>query len=256
MEFIQVPNLPDAPAAAVLMDGRIGEKIEKSLTEAGILVLKTAAHTGIYEAVCFHPDMLLHHLGCNDMVYAPGTDGVLLDALAKLGFRLIPGLSRLSSKYPFNIAYNVARVGNLAFHNEKFTDPVLKMELDKRGVEFVDVKQGYSKCSISVVSQNAIITSDCGIERAAVKKGLDVLLLPPEEGIRLPGLDYGFIGGSTGMLDKRLWAITGDAQNLKSFYKIHDFLTAKEVKIISLSDEYIVDVGSIIPLLTKSRIIL
>jgi dihydroorotate dehydrogenase len=113
----------------------------------------------------------MHHLGSEKIIYAPGTNTEFLDALKAYGFRLIEGKTVLSDSYPGNIAYNAARVGNYAIHNFRYTDPLLKDMLEKTGVEFINVKQGYSKCSICIVDQNRIITSDKGIEKAAEKKG-------------------------------------------------------------------------------------
>ena len=43
------------------------------------------------------------------------------------------------------------------------------------GYEIINVKQGYAKCSICVVSDNAIITADKGIAKAAIQNRIDVL---------------------------------------------------------------------------------
>jgi len=138
----------------------------------------------------------------------------------------------------------------LAFHNLKYTDPVLANELISEGVELVHVNQGYAKCSISVVDDSSIITSDPGIAKAAEKKGLDVLLTETEEEIKLPGVKYGFIGGSSGLIDERKWLLTGDILNLKSSEKIIQFLQKKSIDIVYLPGEPVVDIGSIIPLMT------
>ena len=54
---------------------------------------------------------------------------------------------------------------------------------------------------MAVVSNKAIITSDKVIAHEAKKVDLDVLLIPPGD-IILPGLDYGFIGGCCGLIEK------------------------------------------------------
>jgi hypothetical protein len=120
--------------------------------------------------------------------------------------------------------------------------------LNNIGLEPIDIKQGYTKCSISVVDENAIITADIGIAREAEKRGIEALLIEPSQGILLPGLDYGFIGGSSGLLDRDIWPVYGDARKLVSFPSIYDFLSKKNIKILSLSDGNVVDLGGIIPL--------
>lgn len=251
MNFISVPNLPDGPVKLAVVDGRISREIENNLTDAGICLIKTRQHTGVYEAVSFHPDMIIHHVSYNNIVYAPGTDAAFLGELDAFGFRLIEGATRLSPKYPGDIAYNVARIGKYAMHNLKYTDPVLKSALLKQNVELMHVNQGYAKCSVSVVNAGCIITADKGIAKAAETVGIEVLLIEPGENILLEGLDQGFIGGSTGLLNKNLWAVTGEIRSLKSACKIRDFLYNKGIEILCLSKNMVVDAGSIIPLLTK-----
>lgn len=251
MNYIEIPNLPQGPVKVAIIDGRVSRKIEEKISDFGITLLKTHKHPGVYEAISYHPDIMIHHIGKEDVVYAPGTHPGFLGELCRYGFKLIEGSTPPGLRYPANIAYNAARVGKLVFHNLKHTDPVLKRELERAGVELVHVSQGYAKCSIAVIDENCIITSDTGIARAAEAKGVEVLLIEPEEHILLPGLSCGFIGGSSGLIDKSKWVVTGNIETFKSFHKIFHFLSAKGIEIISASDEQVVDLGSIIPILTK-----
>ena len=250
MDYIALPNLPEGSVNLAVIDGRISSAAEGQLLLNKIKLIKTSRHTGVYEAVSYHPDIMFHHIGLNRIVYAPGTDDTLLNVLSGFGFNLIKGDSELSSKYPCDIAYNVARVGMFFFHNMKYTDAVLKSELEKCGIEPVHVEQGYAKCSISIANGSSIITSDTGIARVAEKKGIDVLLIDFKQNILLPGLSYGFIGGCSGLVGKSMWAVNGDEKKLTSFKEIHDFLSRKNIQLLSLSDDQVVDIGSIIPLMT------
>ena len=245
-----MPNLPEKPVCLAVIDGRVSIETERAFARLGVDIIRSFKHPGVQEAVSWHPDIFLHHAGGNMMVYAPDTHPSLLQTLAGHGFALVRGETALSSVYPADIAYNVARVGRFYFHNLKHTDPVLEGILRKQGIEAVNVKQGYTKCSVSVVDENSIITSDKGIALAAGKKGLDVLLLEAGQNITLPGFEYGFIGGSTGLLGKRVWAVCGDAGKLASYPLIHDFLNKKNIVIVSLSEMPVADVGSILPLKT------
>jgi len=251
MNYIENPNSPQKPVTLAVVDGRISTDMEQGFTRLGVRLIKTEKYKGIYEAISYHPDIMIHHTGGEQIVYAPGTPSGVLDDLKHAGFHLMAGSTWISSEYPFNIAYNAARVGRFAFHNLKYTDTVLRDELEKMGVELVHVKQGYTKCSISVVDGSSIITSDAGIARVAESRGVEALLIEPEKDILLPGLNYGFIGGSTGLLDKNTWAVTGSIEKLKSAHKIYDYLAAKAIEIVTLSDGQIIDIGSVIPLLTE-----
>lgn len=251
---LTVPNLPLSRVRTVLIDGRADSAIMGKLSEMNIRVIRTIGHPEVYGAVSGHPDILLHPLAGKRIVYAPGLAPQLLEELTSLGFMMIRGESRLESRYPGSIAYNAARVGSFVFLHEQYTDPVLKRELAADGVTFIPVRQGYAKCSISIVDEKSIITADAGIARAAAGKGLDVLLIGPETGIRLPGLEYGFIGGSTVLLDKKVWAVTGCAESLKSIGRIRDFLAGKGIACLSLSAGPVMDLGSILPLEQDSNI--
>lgn len=251
MNYVHVPNLPQSPVSLAVVDCRAGQKIISSLEALGVELIKAKIHPGVYEAISCHPDIMIHHIGRNRILYAPGTNIELLCSLSSHGFELIKGQTSLSGKYPGDIAYNAARIGNFAFHNLKYTDPVLKNELFKEEIELIHINQGYAKCSICIVSHNSIITSDVGIARIAEKHGIESFLLECDNGIVLPGLDYGFIGGSTGLLDKNKLAVAGDFYRLPAADNIEKFVNGKGINIISLSNEKIVDIGSIIPLLTK-----
>lgn len=251
MDFVNIPNLPVHNVKAVLIDGRAGCDVVDSLKELGVRVIKTQRHPGVHEAVSFHPDMFLHHVGGNRIVYAPETKEAVLEELAQLGFELVRGLTELFSEYPRDIAYNVARVGNFALHNLNYTDRVLRAELESRHVKFIHVKQGYAKCSITVVDDSSLITADVGIARAAAREGLEVLLIEPDANIVLPGFDRGFIGGSTGKLGKKRLAFSGSIDNLKSKKAVKEFIYRKGFELIYLSGRPLTDIGSILPIVEQ-----
>lgn len=250
MSFVHKPNLPDMPARLVTAGAAIGNDAIEELEKLGVKVLVMSAHPGLYKAVETHPDMQLHHLGDGRIVYAPGADRSILGTLADCGFELVKGESGLAPSYPRDIPYNAARVGRLYFHNLRYTDPVLREQLELLGAEPVHVEQGYSKCSILPVDDNSIVTTDAGIARAAEKKGLDVLYLENEKSIRLPGLDHGFIGGACGMISQSVCAINGSLERLTNADALISFLSSKHITVKELSKDYVTDIGSILPLST------
>lgn len=250
MRFIETPHLPEKSVSLAAVDGRLSPEACASLERLGVGLIKVPCHPSLYGAVSCHPDMLLHHVGGDLIVHAPGIGAGLEASLAEAGFRLVRGAAELSPGYPLDIAYNAARVGRFYFHNLKFTDAVLRKELEKAGVEPVHVEQGYTKCSTAIVDENTIITSDKGIAGAAEKKGVEALLINPAQGILLPGLDYGFIGGATGLVEKHRLAVNGAADGLKSFEAIRLLLSSRNGGLYSLSGLPATDVGSILPLLT------
>ena len=77
--------------------------------------------------------------------------------------KIIKGDSTIQNVYPNDINYNVCIVGNRAIHNFKYTDSKIISELNKNNFELINVKQGYSNCSIAVIDENSIILSDKGL---------------------------------------------------------------------------------------------
>lgn len=250
MFFVTNPNLPENPVGLAIVDERISSEAESELGILGVKILKLQPHGSLYTAVCSHPDMMLHHIGGETIIYAPGTDTKLLDVLRAYGFVLLEGKSVLSPAYPADIAYNVARVGRRYFHNLKYTDPVIKKQLERLGAEPVHIEQGYAKCSVLPVDENSIITSDKGIAKVAEKEGLEVLLVDCGRSIQLPGLNYGFIGGAGGMLGNLTCVLNGSMGKLRCYDAISAFLSKKNIIIKGLSDRQVTDIGSILPLMT------
>lgn len=247
MEYLNKPFLPEQNIGTALVDYRIGMEAENQLLLAGIELIKTVPCTELYEAIMGHPDILVHPLSGNKMVVAPNVFDKLQPVLAKKGFALTKGETWLNRNYPENIAYNVLRIGSKAFHHTKYTDKVLLKEFDNEQIELIHVKQGYTKCAACIVNEKAIITADMGLAEMVERHGIECLVISPG-GIKLEGLNYGFIGGSGGLLSKNTLAFTGKLDNIQEHYKIVDFLSRLGIEVKILSTKQIFDIGSIIPL--------
>jgi len=227
----------------VVLDGREMELGDR-LYRMGFDVIYTERCDDLYPAISYHPDIILHPLKNNKVVVAPNVSKNFINKLLERGFDVIIGETYLKRNYPFNIAYNVARIGNLAFHNSKYTDKILRSELEKEGVKFVHVNQGYTKCSIAVLGNKAIITSDMGIYKVTKREGLDALLIRPGF-IELEGMEYGFIGGATGLVTSNTLVFTGKIDFHPDKEKIIDFLNMHKIKYIEISEKRLKDVGTV-----------
>jgi hypothetical protein len=253
MRYAAEPNLPDGNVCLALADVRISGEAEHNLKMLGAEIIRIHPHPDLYDAVSSHPDMMFFHAGGRLIIFAPGADPAAVSELSSRGFKMVMGQTRLRPEYPGDIAYNVARVGKRYFHNLKYTDIRIKEAMDRMGIEPIHVAQGYAKCSVLPVDDNSIVTSDRGIAAAARKKGLDVLLLECGDSIRLPGLDYGFIGGACGMLSDSVCAINGSLAKLKDYRSFLSFLSERKISIAEISGESVTDIGSILPLMISDR---
>ncbi|WP_050356192.1 DUF6873 family GME fold protein [Gottschalkia purinilytica] len=230
-----------------IIDGRASSSIVNNLKKRNLEVILTCKCEELYDSISYHPDIVIHPINYNTLMIAPNVFEYYEDIFSYKGFKLIKGEKKLLRNYPDNIAYNVARVSKYAIHNIRYTDEKLKFYLEKEGISFINVKQGYSKCSTAIINNNAIITSDVSIYKESKKYNIDVCLI--KQGfIELPGLNYGFIGGATGMLSQYEVLFTGNYEEHESKKAIDNFLKKYRLKPIFLSEDKIIDVGSIITL--------
>jgi len=248
---VDIPNLPTDDVTIIIIDGRSSQKIKDALIVRNISIIETMAHPDVYAAIAYHADIIFHHIQGNIIVYAPNTPEFLINRLTDMGFDMKIGNTVLKNKYPDTIAYNIARIGNYAFHNTKYTDPVVKQLLLERGVEFIHVNQGYTKCLICIVDQNSIITSDADICKKAEKAGIDVLLIQPDTSIKLEPFNMGFLGGATGLIGRNKLAFTGNLESHRNFREILSFLSLKNVDVVMLNDGTLMDIGTIVPIMQK-----
>ena len=243
--YIDIPNIPKNNAAKVLLDYRTPYKIVSALKKYGIIPVFTKKAAFLYDEINGHPDIIIHHLEKNIFAAAPFAYNYFKEKLPSS--ICIQGSACLSCNYPEDIAYNIARIGNLAFHNLKYTDKNIREYYERIGVKLINVRQGYSKCNICIVSDKAIITSDISIAKQADLYNLDVLLIS-HGSILLGGLNYGFIGGVSGLISPDNLAFAGDISMHPDYEKITDFCDKYGVDAVSLSDDKLVDIGSIIPI--------
>ena len=173
-----------------------------------------------------------------------------IEGISRLLDAGIEGKSIIGSNYPGDSAYNVGIVGKKCFLNKNVCDGTLYDILISEGYEIIQVNQGYTKCSICPIDENSFITGDVSIARAGENSGMEVLLIS-NEGISLPGYKNGFFGGCCGMSDENELLINGDSDLLSDSAKIKDFLLSKGITIKNLRNGEVIDIGSIIPLMTS-----
>ncbi len=187
----------------------------------------------------YHADLSLCVLG-DTVVCAPS----LYEKIEKIdNFNIIKGESEPQEPYPNDVLYNAAVVGKHIFCNLNATDRILVDIAKKNGFSLINVKQGYARCSTLPITDSALITSDKGIYSAAFNLGLDVLLVSNED-ILLEGYPNGFIGGTGGVFENRMF-FCGDITQHRDFEKIKEFCGKYSVEIVYTS-EPLRDFGSVL----------
>jgi len=231
-----------------IVDKRIPQTIEDNLNNIGVNIIKSTACSNTYDAIKYHPDISVCKLNSNNIVVAPNVYDYYKEVLKPYGFNVICGESTIKNKYPYNIHYNIVILEKFAIHNFKYTDKVILDYIEKNNIEKINVSQGYCKCSICVVDDNSIITSDEGIYKEVIKHDIDCLLI--EKGhIDLFELNYGFIGGCSFLLSNNELAFLGNIKKHPDYDKILNFVKSKNKKLISLSNDKLIDLGSVIQLM-------
>lgn len=242
-DFITVPNLPEAPVtlAAVCND----TTLTRALHTLGIETVSPLPDAALPEETKAHADLLLCHAGGSVCFAAPGQEA-LTERLRQEGFSVFfsapPGPA-----YPEDIRLNIAVAGNFALGRFDSTDAGLTEFLRQSGRELIPVKQGYAKCSLCFVADNAFITEDPSIAAALEKRGAAVLRIAPGD-IYLSERHYGFFGGAAGKIDKDRLAVTGSLAAHRDGRRIRAFAERHGVAIVELTDGRITDIGGILPL--------
>ena len=226
----------------VICDERIDDFEISKLFDLGYKVIKCPRCTTLYDAVCSHPDMLIHMLSEKRIVVYKNMPQEFIKLLESLNYEIIYSSKDIKSAYPDDIILNALSLGNLFIHNLKFTDNILLEHMNDK--KLINISQGYTKCSVAVINEKAVITSDKMIFHKLTKEHIDVLFLPPGD-IELTGLSYGFIGGTCGLLSNNVIAFYGNLDFYKYGNEVLGFLDKHEVKPIYLNKGKLIDRGSI-----------
>ena len=228
----------------IIADCRADDETIKSLQKTGYTVIPTVKLDCLYDAIASHADIQIHYLGNKRFVCAPEAYEHYKKYLPD-GFTLIKGSKPLGAKYPADIPYNAAAVGNTLICNSRSTAIEILQTYSCSTRNILNVAQGYAKCSICVVSGNAIITADKGIAEAAKSNGMDVLRIN-EGHIELKNMNYGFIGGASGLIERNVLSFNGELSTHPDGEKIKKFCQNHNVAVAELKAGVLTDIGSII----------
>jgi hypothetical protein len=230
----------------VITDHKIQEQSISSLKVLGFEPVLMQSSPFLQPGVSSHTDMLLFmgfgHIFCHESYYSANNE--LIDSIVTLSsLSLALSNEDFSSEYPNDVLFNAVKLGNKLICNKKTVSRLILDAAEENGCDIINVPQGYTKCSVCAVTDNAIITSDKAIHTACSALGIDSLLITVGN-ISLPPYDYGFIGGASGAyLDKVYFcgdlSAHPDGATISNYCKLH----GKEA--VSLSKDKLQDVGSL-----------
>ena len=229
---------------AVIVDRCISKNILDGLKKHNIEYIKSFDIETLYHPVNTHPDMQIHFIDETRAVAAPSTFDYYKNILPEC-IQLYKGSQDPGSTYPYDCAYNVAKMGKRVIGNHLYTDEVIRKLYQDMGCEFVNVKQGYTKCNMFIIDENTAITEDAGIYKTFKQYNINVLKVPVGK-ISLKFFKHGFIGGASGKITPEKLCFCGDITQLSYFDEINNFLSKKSVDIICLSQTKPADFGSVL----------
>lgn len=215
-----------------LIDGRIrDEEYEYLLNEVKLDIIPIEPSKYVYPEISGHADIFYTKIN-NQIICSPNAKYIETN--------FIIGNESVKYKYPDDVKYNVCQMGKYII-GSKYADKKILNKIN------VFVNQGYTKCSISVTSDNSCITSDKGIYNKLKELGVDVLLLQADNIALLDSYGKfsemnGFIGGATALVDNT-FILFGDSdylssenrENLKRHIEKHN-LKFKDFKYLKIVD--------------------
>lgn len=252
MKFIEKPYLPTTKAKCVICDSRVGDSIKNELRSLGCEIILVPTDSSIDVPISSHPDIHIFYCGNGDFITSSFYHDTLNKEINKYTdeidceiFNNKAGDGILRKGYPEDVLFNAVIVGNYLIANKETVSK--DIQLKNKDKTLIEVKQGYTKCSVCVVSENAIITDDPGIYQST-KKFIDALLISRGD-ILLKGYNYGFFGGCCGKISNDTLAFYGCVEKLTEYDAISAFCRNHGVHCYSLSNDTLSDYGSLIPVL-------
>ena len=239
----------------IIADSRMPEEAKKNLKKLGnVIFINPTSVT--YNSISSHPDIFFFQKD-DALIYAPNAPKRIIKELKKRKIKLIEGKKEVGKKYPETVPYNAVGIGNLLIHNLKHTDETILSSYKNH----INVNQGYTRCNLLALNENAFITSDVGIFNAVNSQQTtdnslypheslvetygrtSVLYIDPKQ-IKLEGQKNGFFPGCCGVWRNNL-IVCGSTKNLKEKAELDNFLKDNNFNLIELYDGDLIDVGSI-----------
>ena len=233
----------------IIIDSRM-RKVEKEyLRSSGYKIIEIPTNNLVYPEISSHVDIFCSKID----------DNIFLEPTVFNHFKnksynlknLICGKKQVIGKYPLDIPYNICQIGKNIIHNFKYTDDKILEYIIKNNLNKIDIKQGYSNCSIAVISENSAIVSDRNIARILEKNNINVLLLDKSLDIKLlkNNNSYskmnGFIGGCMARIGSKI-IVFGDLEKIEEGNPIRDFIKKQKIELIEFKGYDLIDYGGII----------
>ena len=216
----------NAPAEAKELLRKFGEVFET-------VPLKT-----LTDATATHPDMQFVMIQSGKALAASELEEYYSSLFPDLDITAVGGVC---SPYPNDCSLNFVELSDMRIITAEQRRRLPSLP-NKREIT---VKQGYTKCSVCVLNDRAIITGDRAIAAKAAQNGLRAYFLPDGE-ITLDGYKNGFWGGCSGLLGDGKLFFTGDIEKLSCYAELSDILKKENVTPVYPEGLLLSDHGSVL----------
>lgn len=244
--FIENPNLPLGKVSVAAIGAAYADELSAALRPYGVKLLSCPNNPYVDARLGSHIDLSFFHIGENRFLLSKAaSESAFAEELKNIGAEIIVSESKFSNVYPNDAILCALSLGGKVFHNTKLTDANIKSAFVGK---LLHVNQGYSKCAVCAVTENAAISSDTGLAKVMREQGIEVLEIAAGF-IALEGFGEGLIGGSAFKLASDTLAFTGNLEMHPDRTKIENFLLKYSVSPVYLTGKPIFDIGSVIPIL-------
>jgi len=187
-----------------------------------------------------HPDIFLYQ-DKDHLIVAPNSPVDLFIFLDNNNIKYTKGCREVGHELDDHVQYNCLSTSEFFIHKSGYTDSTI-LEINKYK-EFVQLPQAYARCSLVHLCENNFLTSDRGIEKVLLQRGLSCFYFNPEE-ITIKDHKNGLIGGAVGMLGNKIF-FNGNIELHADGLRLKEHLLNLNFEIVNLSDEHLYDGGCI-----------
>lgn len=242
--FLNNPNLPGNKVTTVFADID-DNRLKNVFNDFSIKVVAVNENTYLDTPVSRHADILGNYVG--ESTFLADKHQIELCRFIEDNNGKSVIIENIKSPYPNDCLLNFADIGDYIICNKSIMTNDIEEFLPNKPI--IDVKQGYSKCSVCICGYNTIVTDDKSVYNAVLQYDNINSLLIEKGSVHINKYDYGFIGGCCGLINKNVLLFNGDLSLHSDFDKIKKFLYDNNVNYIDIKGKPLTDIGSIIPIM-------
>ncbi len=241
--FVKKANLPERKVKKCLIGEKYTEEI-KELTELGINCIKIPELSTLETEINCHADIQAFYKGNGKLIISSEAGEKLKENLNEFSLTF---QNDISSPYPNDVKLNATLIGNKLICNKNYVSGEILSFANENNIEIIHTNQGYSRCSLCIVNENAIITEDPGLTYLLKNCQFNVLQIQPGK-IHLSDAHSGFIGGASAKISENEIYFSGDISKHPDFSQIKGFLDNYNISMVYNKSRKLADFGGIIQL--------